>query len=529
MIEELPRITELLRAAPGLTAVEVRDALRRDGRVSITTADVTRTLASATHVFQRGLGDDRWWPDPGDQLFSADSAELAVPSLYRWQAAALAAWRTAGRRGVIEAVTGTGKTLVALVAACAELADGGQVVVLVPTRELQAQWHAAAGALVPLGTSIGLLGDGHSDSLGHHDLVIAVVNSARDGDLAPRRPGGLLIADECHRYASNENRKALIEAFPHRLGLSATFARPDDGHLDWLEPYFGATCYSLGYAQANLDGVIAPFDVVLVGLAFSSGERDIYDEQTHEMRRLAGVLVHRFGLPTEPYGAFMNAVSALARSDFPGASDARAYLFALQERRRVLNEAGSKWELLDHLAPAVAEAERTLVFTSSIVSAERSAALLVGHGLAAATVHALLPTATRRERMASFRDGRLQALAAPQVLDEGIDVADADLAIVLGTSRSRRQMVQRMGRIIRRKSDGRRARFVVGYIRATIEDPDFGAHESFLEEVTTVARRVEIWDPHLDGWLGLAAILAPRPESRLDPSECQPGIPTTNP
>ncbi len=527
MIEEFARVTELVRASPGLTATEVRDALRRAGRVSITTADVLRTLASAPHVFLQPTGQDGWWPTPTPTPTSTPTAPArtvpsdssnpvppvppAFPALYRWQTAALAAWRQANCRGVVEAVTGTGKTVVGLAAACAELAGGGQVVVLVPTRELLTQWLTVARAAVPPGTSIGLLGDGHSDSLGHHDLVIAVVNSARDGDLAPRRPGGLLIADECHRYASTENRRALVDAFPRRLGLSATFARLDDGHIDWLAPYFGDTCYRLGYEQARQDEVIAPFDVVLVRLDLSDEERAVYLEQTEIMRASYGELIDRYDLPTEPVGVFLSAVAALARSDEPGAVVARRYLAAMQERRRVLDEAGSKLELLHALAPAVAEAERTLVFTSSIAASERSADLLRSHGLNAASIHSDQVSAVRRARMELFRAGQLQALIAPQVLDEGIDVADADLAIVVGATRSRRQMVQRMGRIVRRKADGRRARFVIGYIRETIEDPVHGAHESFLDEIMTVARRVEIWAPNVDGWDRLVEMLSPWP------------------
>lgn len=514
MIEELARLTELLRATPGLTAIELRDALRREGRVSITAADVFHTLTSAPHVFRRMPGYEGSWYAPDEPVTQAERAvESVVPPLYRWQTAALAAWRAAASRGVIEAVTGTGKTVVGLVAARAELATGGQVAVVVPTRELLVQWLAALRPVVPRGTSIGLLGDGHRDGLGHHDVVIAVVNSARDADLSPRRPGGLLIADECHRYASDENRRALVDAFPRRLGLSATFARPDDGHLEWLAPYFGATCYRLGYEEAHLDSVIAPLDVVLIGLTCSVGERAIYDERSKVMATAAATLIGRFGVPTEPHGAFLRGVSALVHGDGPGAAVACRFLSAMQERRRVLDGADSKFELLGRLAPAVAQAGRTLVFTSSIVAAERSAAVLVSHGLDAEAVHSDQPSALRRTRMESFRDGRLRVLVAPQVLDEGIDVADADLGVVLGTSRSRRQMVQRVGRVLRCKTDGRRARFVVGYIRNTFEDPAHGAHGSFLEDVTTVARRVETYLPDLDGWDQLVESLSPWPGS----------------
>ena len=68
-------------------------------------------------------------------------------------------------------------------------------------------------------------------------------------------------------------------------------------------------------------------------------------------------------------------------------------------------------------------------------------------------------------------------MSAPRVLDEGVDVPAADLAVIVGASRSRRQMIQRMGRILRRKSDGRLARLAVLFVEGTVEDPAAGAHE----------------------------------------------------
>src|SRR5699024_3280948 len=72
--------------------------------------------------------------------------------------------------------------------------------------------------------------------------------------------------------------------------------------------------------------------------------------------------------------------------------------------------------------------------------------------------------------MQLFANGLAKVLWAPRILDEGIDVPDSDLAIVLSGSKQRRQSVQRLGRIIRRKSDGRHGRFVVLYAVNTIED-----------------------------------------------------------
>lgn len=62
--------------------------------------------------------------------------------------------------------------------------------------------------------------------------------------------------------------------------------------------------------------------------------------------------------------------------------------------------------------------------------------------------------------MEAFKSGALEVIATVRTLDEGVDVPEADLGIVLAASRQKRQMIQRMGRVLRRKADGRHARFV---------------------------------------------------------------------
>ncbi|MDQ3384541.1 MAG: DEAD/DEAH box helicase [Actinomycetota bacterium] len=487
----LDEVSEVLATGTGHTAAEVRDALRAQGRVSITAADVERVLVSHRGWFQRDSGEPpRWWPAGAPRSRRDTPSTFAVmPGLYAWQTEALEAWRRQGRRGVVEAVTGTGKTMVGVAAVAEELAAGGQACVLVPTRELLGQWRGVLGRCLPPGRSVGLLGGGHHQRLGDHDALVAVVNSARVADLAPRRPGGLLVADECHRYGSEENRCALATGLPRRLGLSATYARSDDAHLSTLDPYFGGTCYRLDYRRALDDGVIARSNVTLVGVRLGPDEQAAYDELTQTMSAARGQLVGGGYVPAEPFGAFIEAVSALARTggDAPAAFAARRYLRAMQDRRHLLAESPAKVAALTGLVPVLRTADRAIVFTQTIVAAERAAAQLQGQGLRAAAVHSDLDPGTRRSVLERFAAGALDVVSAPQVLDEGVDVPAADLAVILSASRSRRQMVQRMGRVLRRKADGRRARFVVVSVEDTIEDPALGAHHAFLDEITSVA------------------------------------------
>jgi RNA polymerase primary sigma factor len=276
----------------------------------------------------------------------------------------------------------------------------------------------------------------------------------------------------------------------HRLGLTATYARDDDGNMAWLDPYFGRTCFRLGYDRAVADAIVARFTVTLIGVRFSRAERAKYDELTEQMGVLRARLVREHGVPKEPFEAFMKALTELANGGGPAGGLARAYRQAMLERRRLLADTPTKDLALRQLAPAVRTANRGIVFTQSIATTERVCCLLAGCGLRAAVMHSELPARERSERLRRFAAGDLDVIVAPRVLDEGVDVPAADLAVIVGASRSRRQMVQRMGRVLRRKPDGRHARFAVLFVEGTVEDPRLGAHEAFLDEIVDVADQV---------------------------------------
>lgn len=238
-------------------------------------------------------------------------ASITRAGLYDWQREALMSWESEGHRGVVEAVTGAGKTRVGLVAATEELSRGGKVLVLVPTLELLRQWHDKLVEFAPR-ARVNQLGGGRRANFRTSDVIVATSNSARDRDIFPPKGEGLLIADECHRNGSARNKDALDGRFPRRLGLSATYARNDDGNADFLDPYFGGVCYRLGHERALKDGVIARFSAALIGVRFSAAEREEYGEYSEEYRRLRTELVRKHGVTEEPFGEFMKEVQELS-------------------------------------------------------------------------------------------------------------------------------------------------------------------------------------------------------------------------
>jgi len=405
--------------------------------------------------------------------------------LWTWQHEALLAWQRRNYKGVVEAVTGAGKTRVGLAAAASCLHQGVPTAVIVPTIDLQHQWVKEIQKHISR-ARVGRLGDGGSDSLWSCDILVAVAASACN-NLRPRGGPALLVADECHRYGCDAWQRVLHPRFSHRIGLTATFERADDGVQQYLAPYFGGKCYSLNYARALNDEVIAHFKIAFIGVSFTPQEQMEYDRCDAVLRRTRKVLTTKLGLKEESFGAFIKQVSKLAKSELPGHMPARQFLKAWTIRRGVLAGAKGKMLRISVLRGAIQAANKSIVFTQTKDAAVSAVAILRKVGVEGAMLHSGLDRRQRAQVLAEFEDGDADILAAPKLLDEGVDVPDADLALIVASSQSRLQMVQRMGRVLRKKPDGRLARIAIFYVKNTSEDPRRGAHESFLDLITPVA------------------------------------------
>lgn len=172
---------------------------------------------------------------------------MTHPQLYLWQQEALSAWVFHGRRGIIEAVTGAGKTNLALAAIQDHLTTvGSSVAVIVPTADLLYQWQRAVAAWFGWDLSrIGLSGDGHRDRVGRQAVTVYVAMSAAERlpietTVASSAGPVLLVADECHRYGATGFSRALRAPFASTLGLSATPERQDDGIEEHVIPNIGS-------------------------------------------------------------------------------------------------------------------------------------------------------------------------------------------------------------------------------------------------------------------------------------------------
>ncbi len=339
---------------------------------------------------------------------------------------AVEAWEAAGRRGIVSVVTGAGKTLFAemCMAAYRNSQPGGLIFVLVPTLALLDQWYVSLSEDMGLGESdIGTFsGEGHAR--GWRDVNLVVLNTSRV--LHQRIPAerSMLVVDECHRAATPENSKALSARYAATLGMSATPERDyDAGMEELLVPSLGPLVYTYDYNAAAADGVVAPFDLVNIGVDMSVRELSEYERLTKkiavQLRRLHA------GEDVEP------AVRRL-----------------LQQRAAVAAQASMRIPVTIRLIEDNRGA-RTLVFHERIPAANQIYEALRRRGVSATIYHSRIDGVVRRDNLRLFRRGAFEVLVTCRALDEGVNVPETRVAVIASSTASTRQRIQRLGRVLR--------------------------------------------------------------------------------
>jgi superfamily II DNA or RNA helicase len=387
-----------------------------------------------------------------------DQAPLYTPVSFRLVAAperpyphqteALKAWKQSGMRGVVVLPTGAGKTHVGTLA----MATAGRpTIVLVYTRELLRQWHSVLTTTFAM--PVGIMGDGLLDA--DHDLVVATYDSAyRHFDHWGNR-WGLVIFDECHRLsASTYTQAAQFLLAPLRLGLSAT----PEGSDGELPPSLTEVVGPIVYRRTadELQGeTLAPYEIRRIAVDLTDEERARYEELTTERDAFLRARGIKLGAP----GGWEMFLRASA-----GSAEGRRALLAHHERRLLARGAETKLAVLAELLQQHPR-EQVLIFTDDTATAyEVSARFLLP------VITHETPARERTEWMTLFRAGKLRALVASHVLDEGIDVPAAAVGILLSGSGSVREAVQRLGRILRRSPDKRQAVLYEVVARQTTEE-----------------------------------------------------------
>jgi superfamily II DNA or RNA helicase len=332
-------------------------------------------------------------------------------------------WRESNFCGIAEYPTGFGKTYTAIMAIKGMIPkkDIKSCLVVVPTLELKSQWE---------------------EELKKNKVTIAkvmVINSA----IKAIHNVDMLVLDEIHRYAAESFRNIFsVVTCEYILGLTATLEREDGFHeiiLEYLKVFD-----QISVDEALDNGWIAPYKVYNIPVVLSNDDQIEYNKANNAFKHFAAKLGHGAN-------AFKNATSYLKSSDKALQGQAGAYYNSLRKRKSICQNNSNKIVATKKIIDLFSD-RNGLIFSATTEFAESLQDTL---GDICMTFHSKIKRKDQELIVKRFKDKRTKVrfLSSVQALNEGFNVPDCSLAIIAGSTSTKRTFIQQLGRVVRKTPD----------------------------------------------------------------------------
>jgi superfamily II DNA or RNA helicase len=339
-----------------------------------------------------------------------------------YQEEAVQSWMV-DRRGVIILPTGAGKTYVAL-----EIIRQLNVpsLIVVPTLDLLDQWMEKLSIFGDVGEFSGRKKEMRAITVSTYDS--AYINAERLGNKFM-----LLVFDEVHHLPSESFRMiAEMSAAPYRLGLTATMERDDNLH-NLLPELVGGKVYEL--KPEDIAGkYLAPYTIRRIVVPLNEDEKREYETKSTKFREY----LRRKGIRLTSPDDFRKVVM---RTGF----DREAYeaLKSWEEARKIAYNSKNKLKALKKILEKHRK-DKIIVFTRY-----NDLVYLISRAFLIPPITYKTDQSERKEIFRNFKKGIYRAIVSSQVLDEGVDVPDANVGVIMSGTGSSREYIQRLGRILR--------------------------------------------------------------------------------
>jgi superfamily II DNA or RNA helicase len=457
----------------------------------------TRPLPDSTRADIISAADAARWPEYVDEIcIELENAAGWSPEANRpggrrprpHQLQALEAWTEAGRRGILEHATASGKTFTALCAINDAIRRGEIPLVLVPSDLLLTQWQGELReTFSPIGLQLLLCGAGH-DAWRHNALlrswtrqatvasspraVLATIQTASSQaflDLCCEGDHLFLVADEVHRLGAEGARRIFgVETGP-RLGLSATPKRAGDPMgTDAILGYFkGIIEPRFGINEAIKAGTLTPYAYQVHAIRLDEDEQNRWQKLTDEYRRVYARMCQS-GEP--PDGAIAARLKNL-----------------LIRRARVVKSAKGKVPIaVSVIQESLRSGQRWIVYCEDQVQLRAVCQALRDAGVDDIYEYHSAMLGDRQRTLDVF-NATGGIVVSIRCLDEGVDIPAVSHALILASSKNPREFIQRRGRVLRR-SPGKNLAYIHDVV-VVPHDSDEGDGTSIL--AGEIARAIE--------------------------------------
>ena len=351
-------------------------------------------------------------------------------SLRDYQQKALDNWIKAGKKGCIVLPTGAGKTVIGVKSI--QVINSASLVV-VPTIDLMAQWASVLSKYIK-NIKIGNLGGGLDDI---QAITVCTYDSAYIRAPNIGNKFALVIFDEVHHLAAPGYR-SIAEQFasPFRLGLTATIEREDNLHRDFPRLIGGGIVFEAHPSDLAKNKHLSSFEI-------ERRHVEMLPEEVEDYKKNFGIYqtnLIKMGLKMNYSDSFRKLIMMSGKSGI-----ARQAVLARNKAMDIALNSKSKIEELREIL-SENRGKKTIIFTQhNKLVYDISDKFLIPFITYKST------KAERQDALQGFKDGRYTALVTSKVLDEGVDVPDAEIGIIVSGTGSSREFIQRLGRLLRPK------------------------------------------------------------------------------
>ena len=359
-----------------------------------------------------------------------------------YQQQAVGNWIRAKMRGCVVLPTGAGKTMVGMGVIDAVRSA---TLVIVPTIDLMEQWTHNLSKYYKC-VNIGNLGGGHNNL---QFITVATYDSAYLRASAIGNRFLLIIFDEVHHLAAPGYRTIAEQmASPYRLGLTATIVREDGRHLD-LPNLVGETVFQISSDSLAYRQYLAHYEIETRQVQMLPDELREYKKSIDNYEECLRQLGFRYPI------AFQKLILLSGRNKI-----AREAMLARKKADYIALNSKSKLQELKKI-PQQNRGVKTIIFTQyNRLVYEISNTFLIPY---------ITYKTAKEERvhvLDRFRNGTYRAIVTSKVLDEGLDVPDAELGVIVSGTGSRREFIQRLGRLLRPRLDRHKTAKLIEIISA---------------------------------------------------------------
>ncbi len=363
-----------------------------------------------------------------------------------YQYDAIQAWKAHKFRGVIELPTGSGKSYLGQMAI--ELTQRSTLIV-VPTIDLLHQWYSLLSSSFR-NDLVGIIGGGYYEV---NVLTVTTYQSAVNTMDRLGNQWGLLIFDECHHLPGEMYSHAAEMAIaPYRLALTATLERQDGRH-EILARLIGKVVYQQGI-KALAGEYLSAYHVKKTTVHLTKEEKTRYGEAITE--RNTFLEANHLSLSGLQGWRLFVMKSAQSR-------EGRRAMMAHHEARKIAMGTESKLRALESIVKEHAR-DRVLIFTQ-----DNETAYTISQEFLIPCITHQTDVKERKAILEAFSSGKYRFLVTSKALNEGVNVPEANVAVVLSGSGSIREHVQRLGRILRRRQ-GKQAILYEVVTKGTVEE-----------------------------------------------------------